>query len=61
MSIDKCLALFWIVLLAASAGCDARFVEEKETDAELFCREQGYEVDSEGYNDCVENWPESQS
>ena len=56
MNIDKCVALLFAVLLATTAGCDATIQEEHETDAQLSCREEGYDIDSDAYNDCVENW-----
>ncbi len=59
MNIDRCVALLCSVLLTAAAGCDARFEERQETDAELSCREEGYDIDSDAYNDCAENWSRS--
>ena len=59
MNIHRCVALLCLVLLATTAGCDARIVEEQETDAELFCREAGYDITSDAYNDCVEEQSKS--
>ena len=56
MDIHRCLALLCSVLLLAAAGCDAKIEESQETDAELSCREEGYDIESDTYNDCVENW-----
>jgi hypothetical protein len=56
MNIDRCVALLCSVLLTAAAGCDARFEERQETDAELSCREEGFDISSTAYADCVEGW-----
>ncbi len=55
MSIDRCSALLCSALLVATAGCDAKIEERQETDAELSCREEGYDIDSDAYTDCVED------
>ena len=54
VNIDRHLALLFSVLLAAATGCDARIEERQETDAELSCREEGFDVGSTAYADCVE-------
>ncbi len=54
MNIDKCVALLCLLLLTIAAGCDARIEETKETDAELSCREEGFDIGSDAYADCVE-------
>ncbi len=56
MSIDRRFALLCSALLLAAAGCDAKFEEKQETDAELSCREDGYDIGSDAYTDCVEGW-----
>jgi hypothetical protein len=53
---NKCVALLCSALLLAAAGCDARIEEGQETDAELSCREKGFDIGSDAYADCVENW-----
>lgn len=50
------MALLCSALLLAAAGCDAKFEEKQETDAELSCREDGYDIGSDAYTDCVEGW-----
>lgn len=59
MIIEKCSALLCSAvlcsaLLVTAVGCDAKFVEDQESDAELSCREEGYDISSDAYNDCVE-------
>ncbi len=56
MNIHRCFSLFCSVLLVAAAGCDARIEERQETDAELSCRESGFDIDSDAYADCDEDW-----
>ena len=41
-------------MLITAVGCDAKLEEIHETDAELACREAGYDIESDAYNDCVE-------
>ena len=53
---DRCFALLCSALLLATVGCDAKLEEKQETDAELSCREAGYDISSDAYADCVEGW-----
>ena len=41
-----------IVLLGATA-CDVKFESRGETDAELFCRQSGFDIGSTAYDECV--------
>ena len=54
MIIHRCAALLCVVLLATAAGCDTTISKDQETDAEVACREEGYDIESDAYNDCVE-------
>lgn len=48
------IVLLFGVLLVTGTGCDAKFTERQETDAELFCRQSGYGYGGTAYLDCVE-------
>ena len=54
MNYNRCLALLCAVFLATAAGCGARMHEKPETDAELACREGGFNRGSTAFADCVE-------
>lgn len=53
MNSKRRFAIVCAALLIPAVGCDAKVEEMHETDAELSCREQGYDIESDAYNDCV--------
>lgn len=60
MKHDKYLALLCAALLTTVSACGGQVGEQPETDAELSCREAGYDIGSQGYEDCVEQQSESE-
>lgn len=54
MNFDRRFAILYSAMLITAVGCDAKLEEIHETDAELACREAGYDIESDAYNDCVE-------
>jgi hypothetical protein len=54
MNSKRRLAIVCAALLISAVGCDAKLEEMHESDAELSCREEGYDIESDAYNDCVE-------
>jgi hypothetical protein len=54
MKLNRRAAFLCLVFLMTAVGCDAKFDNSPEGDAELLCLEQGLVADTDEYNDCVE-------
>lgn len=59
MNIGRCLSWLCLAFLVAGTGCNAGIATRQDTDAEVSCREQGFDIGSDAYADCIENWSKS--
>ena len=52
-------ALICFALAMISTGCAEKVNQEPETDAEIYCREAGFDIGSDAYAECLRNWSEN--